>query len=123
VLIDYFRTSVLAQVTLIVCNKPGAGVLQIAEREGIPALLIEKERFFRGDGYVPVLEKAGIQMVVLAGFLWKVPQALLDHFPRRIINIHPACCRSTAARACTALLYTRLCSGPATKKPALLSIM
>jgi phosphoribosylglycinamide formyltransferase-1 len=90
VLIDHFKNTALAQVALIVCNKPGAGVLQIAEREGIPALLIEKERFFRGDGYVPQFEQAGIQMVVLAGFLWKVPQALLDHFPRRIINIHPA---------------------------------
>jgi phosphoribosylglycinamide formyltransferase-1 len=90
VLIDYYKNSPLARVTLIVCNKPGAGVLQIAEREGIPALLIEREPFFRGDGYVPVLEKAGIQLVVLAGFLWKVPQALIDRFPRRIINIHPA---------------------------------
>jgi phosphoribosylglycinamide formyltransferase-1 len=90
VLIDHFKTSVLARVTLIVCNKPGAGVLQIAEREGLPALLIEKDRFFRGDGYVPVLEKAGIHLIVLAGFLWKVTQPLINRYPRRIINIHPA---------------------------------
>jgi hypothetical protein len=57
VLIDYFKNSALARVRLIVCNKPGAGVLQIAEREGITALLIEREPFFRGDGYVPVLER------------------------------------------------------------------
>jgi phosphoribosylglycinamide formyltransferase-1 len=90
VLIDYFKNTALARVRLIVCNKPGAGVLQIAEREGITALLIEREPFFRGDGYIPVLEEAGIHLVVLAGFLWKVPQPLIDRFPRRIINIHPA---------------------------------
>jgi phosphoribosylglycinamide formyltransferase 1 len=89
-IIDYFQTSSLARIALIVSNKPGAGVLHIAERHGIPTLLIERERFFRGDGYVPELQKAGIDLVVLAGFLWKVPQSLLTAFPRKIINIHPA---------------------------------
>lgn len=79
-----------ARVALVVCNKPGAGVLRIAETAGIPALLIEKERFFRGDGYVSELAAHGIGFVVLAGFLWKIPQALIDAFPKRIVNIHPA---------------------------------
>jgi phosphoribosylglycinamide formyltransferase 1 len=89
-LIHYFKTSGLARVTLVVCNKPGAGVLAIAEREGIAALLIEKERFFRGDGYLPVLKEAGIGFIALAGFLWKIPQALIDAYPKKIVNIHPA---------------------------------
>lgn len=89
-LITYFKDSAVARVALIVCNKPGAGVLAIAEKESIPSLAIEKERFFRGDAYVPQLAEAGIRFVVLAGFLWKVPQALIDAFPRRIVNIHPA---------------------------------
>jgi phosphoribosylglycinamide formyltransferase-1 len=89
-LIDYFRDSATARVALIVCNKRGAGVLGIAEREGIPALLIEKEPFFHGDAYLPQLKEKGIDFIVLAGFLWKIPQALIDAFPRRIVNIHPA---------------------------------
>ena len=90
-IIEYFSdTSKGATVTLIVCNKPGAGVLQIAADENIPTLLIEKERFFRGDGYVPELKEQGIDLVVLAGFLWKIPAALIEAYPRRIINIHPA---------------------------------
>lgn len=89
-LIDYFRDSPAARVALIVCNKPGAGVLGIAEREGIPTLLIEKETFFRGDAYLPQLQQAGIDFIVLAGFLWKIPQALISAYPRRIVNIHPA---------------------------------
>lgn len=89
-IISYFGNSSSVRVSLVVCNKPGAGVIGIAEREGIPVLMLEKERFFRGDGYVPQLLSAGIGFVVLAGFLWKIPQSLIDAYPRAIVNIHPA---------------------------------
>ncbi len=75
---------------MVVCNKPGAGVLAIAAQHNIPVLLIEKERFFRGDAYLPELKNAGIDFIALAGFLWKVPAALIQAFPQRIVNIHPA---------------------------------
>ena len=78
------------EVALIVCNKPGAGVLQIAEQAGIPSLLIDKERFFNGDNYLPELKKNNIDFIVLAGFLWKMPTALINAYPRKILNIHPA---------------------------------
>ena len=79
------------QVALVVCNKPGAGVLAIAETHHIPTLMIEKERFFRGDTYLPILQdRYRIDFIVLAGFLWKVPDALVIAYPRKIINIHPA---------------------------------
>ncbi|MGZ5286512.1 MAG: phosphoribosylglycinamide formyltransferase [Flavisolibacter sp.] len=89
-IIDYFRDSEIATVGLIVCNKANAGVVQIAEKENIPFLMVEKKRFADGDAYLPELRKTGTDLVVLAGFLWKIPQALVDAFPRRIINIHPA---------------------------------
>lgn len=89
-LIQYYKTSPVARVVLLVCNKPDAGVLSIATREGVPTLLIEKERFFRGDAYLPELQSVGIGLVVLAGFLWKIPQPLITAYPRRMINIHPA---------------------------------
>jgi phosphoribosylglycinamide formyltransferase-1 len=89
-LIKYFQDSAIANVALVLCNKPGAGVIAIAEKESVPVLLIEKERFFRGDGYVPFLQERGIDFLVLAGFLWKIPQALIDTYPKRIVNIHPA---------------------------------
>ncbi len=89
-LIEYFGRSAVARVALVVCNKPDAGVLTIAQQAGIPTLLIEKDRFFRGDGYLPLLLQKGIGFVVLAGFLWKVPETLTAAFPRRIVNIHPA---------------------------------
>jgi phosphoribosylglycinamide formyltransferase-1 len=89
-IIDHFRHHPLIKVSVIVCNKPGAGVLQIAGEEGIPGLLIDKEPFFRGTAYVPELRERGIDFIILAGFLWKIPEALIKAYPRRIINIHPA---------------------------------
>jgi len=78
------------KVALIVCNKAGAGVMDIAAKAGIPSLLIEKEQFFKGDAYLPILQKNNIDFIVLAGFLWKIPGALIKAYPKKIINIHPA---------------------------------
>ncbi len=78
------------QVSLIVCNKTGAGVIAIAAEHHIPVLMIEKERFFSGDHYLPELKDHKIDFIVLAGFLWKVPEPLIKAFPKKIINIHPA---------------------------------
>jgi len=89
-IIDHFRGSDSVSISLIVCNKPGAGVLDIAAHENIPALLINKESFFRGDAYVNELRKHHIDFIVLAGFLWKIPVALIRAFNGKIINIHPA---------------------------------
>jgi phosphoribosylglycinamide formyltransferase 1 len=89
-IIQHFQNHPLANVKLIVCNKPGAGVLHIAAQYKVPVLLIEKERFFRGDGYVPELKDYKIDLVVLAGFLWKIPASVIEAFPNKIINIHPA---------------------------------
>ncbi len=95
-LIEYFgtaqspRNSHGIQVALIVSNKKDAGVLQIAGNNQIPVLVIEREQFFRGDAYVPQLQQAGIDFIVLAGFLWKVPTLLIQAYPHKIVNIHPA---------------------------------
>lgn len=90
-IIDHFSdSSKNAEVAVIVCNKPDAGVLQIAEKEKIATIIIEKEKFFRGDAYVPELNSFKIDLIVLAGFLWKIPKALIAAYPSRIINIHPA---------------------------------
>jgi formyltetrahydrofolate-dependent phosphoribosylglycinamide formyltransferase len=88
-IINYFSSSSI-KIVLIVCNKPGAGVLEIAAKAGIPSLLIEKERFFNGDNYISELQKHKIDFIVLAGFLWKLPEALIKVYPKKIINIHPA---------------------------------
>lgn len=78
------------KVALIVCNKLGAGVLDIALKNNIPTLIIEKERFFNADSYLSELKKYDINFIVLAGFLWKMPANLIAIYTKKIINIHPA---------------------------------
>ncbi len=90
VLISHFKNNTKAKVVLIVSNNASAGVLNIAAKHGISTLLLEKEQFFRGNGYVNELKAAKIELVVLAGFLWKVPALLIKTYPKQIINIHPA---------------------------------
>jgi len=64
--------------------------LKIAAKENIPSLILEKEKFFGGDIYIKELKEKGIDFIVLAGFLWKIPVSLIKVFPEKIINIHPA---------------------------------
>lgn len=89
-IIEHFSGHSSVHIGLVVCNKPGAGVLQIAKDHQIPVLIIEKEQFFRGNAYVDELKAANIDFIVLAGFLWKVPAFLLHHYLGRMVNIHPA---------------------------------
>ena len=89
-IIEYFENKGLRiKVSLIVCNVPGAGVLEIAKEKGIPSLIINKADF-SATGYVESLQNADINFIVLAGFLWKVPEVLVRAYPKAIINIHPA---------------------------------
>lgn len=75
---------------LVVCNKPGAGVLSIAEEHSIPTLIIKRDEFYGEESCLPTLRELKVDFLVLAGFLWKVPDALITAFPQAIVNIHPA---------------------------------
>jgi phosphoribosylglycinamide formyltransferase, formyltetrahydrofolate-dependent len=89
-IIENFANHPQIKISLIVSNNAAAKVLQIATDNKIPSLIIEKEEFFKGNAYIDELKSANINFIVLAGFLWKVPQKLLHHFSNKIINIHPA---------------------------------
>lgn len=89
-LMAYFKDSKLATIALLVCNKEDAFVIQVAKRFDIPVLIIGRENFFKGNGYLPELQKQKINFIVLAGFLWKIPDAILHAYPQAIVNIHPA---------------------------------
>ena len=88
-IIDYFKNSKRVKISLIVCNNPHAGVLKISKDENIPSLILEKEKL-RSSGYIDEFKNLQIDFMVLAGFLWKIPPILINAFPGRIINIHPA---------------------------------
>lgn len=88
-IIQYFANTELANVSLIVCNNAKAGVLEVAQKHNIPFLIIDKKTFSEQllitqlQGYHP-------DLIVLAGFLWKIPDHLIQSFSGKIINIHPA---------------------------------
>ena len=89
-IIHYFNNHSSITVSYIVCNVPHAGVNSIAEKHHIPVLIISKASFFESNEYVLFLQKEGIDFIVLAGFLWKIPLHFISAYPNKIVNIHPA---------------------------------
>lgn len=87
---NYFAASQSVQVSLIVANNPNAFVLERAKKLGIESLTVTKPAFMEADGLIEELRKREIDFIVLAGFLLLVPQKLIDAYPGRIVNIHPA---------------------------------
>ncbi|MBS1783762.1 MAG: phosphoribosylglycinamide formyltransferase [Bacteroidetes bacterium] len=88
-IIDYFKTIGGATVTLIVSNKEDAGVLDIARAENIPFLTVDKQ-VFNDQSLVNKIAQYSPTLIVLAGFLWKIPKSIVTAFSNQIINIHPA---------------------------------
>ena len=86
----HFENHPSVSVKLVLSSKKTAGVLQKAENFGIETLILDKERFMTSDTYIQTFQREQIDILILAGFLWKVPPNLVAAFPERIINIHPA---------------------------------
>lgn len=89
-IVKFFKNNDLARVTIILSNKKDAYVLERAQQLGVPSISFNREDFYNSNKIVRTLEEQGIDMVVLAGFLWLVPQSLIDKYDGRIVNIHPA---------------------------------
>ncbi|MBK5195909.1 MAG: phosphoribosylglycinamide formyltransferase [Proteiniphilum sp.] len=87
---DYFRESDDIKVSLIISNKRDAYVHVRAEKLSIPSYTFSKAEFEKGTPLLKVLREYNIGFIVLAGFLLKVSQPLLNVYAGRIINIHPA---------------------------------
>lgn len=87
---NYFAGSDYAEVSFIIANNPNAFVLERAKRLGIEAAVVTKAEFMEADGIIAMLQEREIDFVVLAGFLLLVPQKLIQAYPGKIVNIHPA---------------------------------
>ena len=87
---EYFSESSEACVVLILSNREDAFVLQRAKILNIPARVFSRTDFYKTDDITNLLIDQRIDLVVLAGFLWLLPPSLIQAFPDRIINIHPA---------------------------------
>lgn len=89
-IIKYFADSERVNCALVVSNKADAYALVRAEKLGVPTAVAPKPELNDPQVMMPLLQKYDIQFIVLAGFLPLVPNFLVEAFPRKIINIHPA---------------------------------
>lgn len=83
-----------AQIQVLIYNNPGAGVVERAARWGVPAVLLNHREFASREvldqEIVRTLQQFQVEWVVMAGWMRRVTQVLIDAFPDRILNIHPS---------------------------------
>jgi len=86
---EYFLEDWAVKIENVVCNNPNAYAIERAKKLDIPVRMITKKDF-NSEAFVKELQDLGIDLIVLAGFLWKLPENLVKSFPKKIVNIHPA---------------------------------
>ena len=89
-LIRFFRTSPSGQVKLVLTNRNDAYVINRAQSYDIETVVFNREQFYQTGEILAILEDREIDFIVLAGFLWLVPEPLLEKFEGKVVNIHPA---------------------------------
>ena len=89
-LFSYFEHHATIEVVLLLSNNPAAFALERARQAGIEAKVFDRQQFRTTPEVVQWLQERGVTHVVLAGFLWLIPANLIQAYPNRIINIHPA---------------------------------
>lgn len=88
-IINFFNNSKTAEVTKVLCNNEHAAVFEKCKKLKTPCILFNKNEFYSSKIILNLLKKEA-DYIVLAGFLWKIPQNIIDSFPNKILNIHPA---------------------------------
>lgn len=89
-IMQHFERSTVARVVLVASDNPEAGVLERARRFGVPAAIFTRDQFADGAAPLEALRAAGVDYLVLAGFLRLVPRNIIEAYDGRIVNIHPA---------------------------------
>jgi phosphoribosylglycinamide formyltransferase-1 len=89
-LMEYFKESTEAEIALVLSNNPDAFVIQRADNFEIPSHIFDRNEFYHTDHVLDLLNDLDIDLIVLAGFLWLIPENLIKKYSGRIINIHPA---------------------------------
>ncbi len=87
---NYFKNNANVSIELVLSNKANAYVLERAKNLNLKSLVFNRADFYENETVVNTLKNLDIDLVVLAGFLWLVPENLVKAFPNKIINIHPA---------------------------------
>lgn len=88
-IIKFFQSSKTATVTRVLSNNEHAKVLERSKNLKINTFTFNKDLFFNSNNIVNLLKEEA-DYIVLAGFLWKIPDNIINAFPNKIVNIHPA---------------------------------
>ena len=89
-IIKFFQNSQNTEILAVFSNKKYAGALERAHKLNIKALHFDRDAFYKSNEVLNLLKDMQPDLIVLAGFLWLFPSNIIQHFPNRIINIHPA---------------------------------
>ena len=89
-IIKFFKKDADVKVSLVLSNRSDAYVLKRASKLSTRTYVFDKAELLSKSGVLRVLDEAKIDLIVLAGFLWKFPTILLDKYVNKVINIHPA---------------------------------
>ncbi len=89
-LIKYFHNTSIGSVILVLTNNPYAKVLDRCKNLKVSALSFNRIAFYQSNDVLNILKASQPDLIVLAGFLWKFPEIILQEFPNKVINIHPA---------------------------------
>jgi len=89
-IMEHFRHHPNGEVVLVLCNNPDAFVLQRADNFEIPTHVFCRSDLYESEEVLTVLKRLQVDLIVLAGFLWLIPPALLKQYPNKILNIHPS---------------------------------
>ncbi|MCT4636687.1 MAG: phosphoribosylglycinamide formyltransferase [Bacteroidales bacterium] len=89
-IMSYFVSSKDISVNCVLTNNPDAYVVERAAQWGVDCVIFDREDFYKSEKVLDFLLDREIEFIVLAGFLWLVPEYLIDKFENSIINIHPA---------------------------------
>jgi phosphoribosylglycinamide formyltransferase-1 len=87
---EYFANRTDIEISLVLSNNPQAGVIARARRLHIPVVLFDSKTFYETHRIIEILQNEHIDLVILAGFMMLIPEAMVQAFPNKIVNIHPA---------------------------------
>lgn len=89
-IIDHFSASADIEVGFVLTNKSDALVIEVSKKKSVPVLIVDNYQVADGDFLIQICKDEKIDFIILAGYLRLIPSKLIEFFPERIINVHPA---------------------------------
>lgn len=88
-IMEHFKRHKEMEVAIVLSNRADSYVLQRADNFEIPTHVFSKEELYDSSVILQLLKNLDVDLIVLAGFLWLIPENIIAQYPKRIINIHP----------------------------------